>query len=86
MGKLKDAILPQPPTFSKKKAYDLHTVLGTGTFGKVIQATWNSPDGEKKEVALKVIPKKRVKGNEEAIWTELSVLDGLDHPNIVSLF
>lgn len=36
-----------------------------------------------KEVALKVIPKKKVKGNEEAVWGEMEVLKGLDHPNIV---
>lgn len=33
---LKDALLPQPPSFSKKKAYELHQVLGMGTFGKVV--------------------------------------------------
>ena len=39
--------------------------------------------GLKKEVALKVIPKKKVKGNEEAVWGEMEVLRGLNHPNIV---
>jgi calcium/calmodulin-dependent protein kinase I len=39
-----------------------------------------------KEVALKVIPKKKVKGNEAAVWGEMDVLKGLDHPNIVRLF
>jgi len=37
-----------------------------------------------KDVALKVIPKKKVKGNEEAVWGEMEVLKGFDHPNIVS--
>ena len=37
------------------------------------------------EVALKVIPKKKVKGNESSVWGEMEVLRGLDHPNIVSL-
>lgn len=36
-----------------------------------------------KDVALKVIPKKKVKGNEEAVWGEMEVLKGLNHPNIV---
>ena len=36
-----------------------------------------------KDVALKIIPKKKVKGNEEAVWSEMDVLKGLDHPNIV---
>lgn len=39
-----------------------------------------------KEVALKVIAKKKVKGNEASVWGEMEVLRGLDHPNIVSFF
>lgn len=33
------SLLPQPPSFSKKKNYELHEVLGRGTFGKVIVST-----------------------------------------------
>jgi calcium/calmodulin-dependent protein kinase I len=36
-----------------------------------------------REVALKAIAKKKVKGNEESVWSEMQVLQGLDHPNIV---
>jgi calcium/calmodulin-dependent protein kinase I len=36
-----------------------------------------------KDVALKLIPKKKVKGNETSVWGEMEVLKGLDHPNIV---
>jgi hypothetical protein len=32
----KESLLSQPPSFSKKKAYETHQVLGTGTFGKVV--------------------------------------------------
>ena len=39
--------------------------------------------GVKKDVALKAISKKKVKGNEEAVWGEMDVLKGLNHPNIV---
>lgn len=86
MGVLKDKLLPQPASFSKKKAYELQNVLGTGTFGKVIEATWHPPNGgAPKLVALKCIPKKRVKGNEDAIFSEMNVLNGLDHPNIVRI-
>lgn len=35
------------------------------------------------DVALKMIPKKKVKGNEASVWGEMEVLKGLDHPNIV---
>ena len=36
------------------------------------------------DVALKVIPKKKVKGNESSVWSEMEVLKGLSHPNVVS--
>ncbi|KAJ7457229.1 CAMK/CAMK1 protein kinase [Mycena galericulata] len=128
---IKDAILPQPPSFYKKKHYEVHEVLGNGTFGKVVHATWHVPPEQegvaergaalevpnaesklsrkstasskksrsrstspsptgvsslKKEVALKLIPKKKVKGNEESVWGEMEVLKGLDHPNIVKFY
>ena len=35
------------------------------------------------EVELKAIPKEKVKGNEENVWSEIRVPQGLDHPNIV---
>lgn len=43
-----------------------------------------TPSGVVKDVALKIIPKKKVKGNEASVWGEMDVLKGLDHPNIVS--
>ncbi|KAF8626428.1 hypothetical protein AX15_004882 [Amanita polypyramis BW_CC] len=140
MRSLAEALLPQPPSFSKKKSYDLHQVLGTGTFGNVVHATWRVPperaaiaehgaaadardlpssppatapilnvdrpvsnpypnqpasagltNGRQqqtitKEVALKIIPKKKVKGNESSVWGEMEVLKGLDHPNIVKFY
>ncbi|RDB29938.1 Calcium/calmodulin-dependent protein kinase [Hypsizygus marmoreus] len=137
---LAEALLPQPPSFNKKKYYELHQVLGTGTFGKVVRATWHVPPEQiavaergaiadsgptiptpappehhhlplplsrktssysstrhgvekgaetsdvTKEVALKMIPKKKVKGNEASVWGEMEVLKGLDHPNIVKFY
>ncbi|KAJ7111133.1 CAMK/CAMK1 protein kinase [Mycena crocata] len=126
---IKDAILPQPPSFFKKKHYEVHEVLGNGTFGKVVHATWYVPMEQaalaergavldipsdslkdsrissskksrsrspspspstlsslKKDVALKLIPKKKVKGNEASVWGEMEVLKGLDHPNIVKFY
>ncbi len=78
MGRLKDAFLKQPPSFVKKKTYELHGQLGEGTFGKVLHAAWdpakdntNTPEIRalgRTEVALKVISKKRVKGNEALVW------------------
>ncbi|KAF8306760.1 Pkinase-domain-containing protein [Clavulina sp. PMI_390] len=92
MGRFKDALLRQPSSFSKKKNYELHAQLGEGTFGKVLQATWTPPQdlpaygGKPIDVALKVIPKKRVKGNESLVFSEMNVLKGLDHPNIVKFY
>lgn len=43
----------------------------------------NGDSGITVEVALKVIPKKKVKGNEDSVWGEMEVLKGLDHKNIV---
>ena len=37
------ALLAQPPSFSKKKNYEFHEVLGRGTFGKVIVCMHSSP-------------------------------------------
>jgi len=39
-----------------------------------------------KDVALKVIPKKKVKESEANVWGEMEVLKGLDHPNIVKFY
>ncbi|ETW78418.1 hypothetical protein HETIRDRAFT_479585, partial [Heterobasidion irregulare TC 32-1] len=156
MLSLTEKMLPQPPSFSKKKQYEIHEVLGTGTFGKVMRATWHVPPEQinvalrgaaatlrpsspsrtsstttastrpplspssasssshslsfpspirvarsmsggtfgphakepplKRDVALKVIPKKKVKGNEASVWGEMEVLKGLDHPNIVKFY
>ncbi|KAI0662387.1 Pkinase-domain-containing protein [Cubamyces menziesii] len=148
MPSLSETLLPQPPSFQKKKAYEIHKVLGEGTFGKVMRATWHVPPGQipvalrgaaaaphdvavppgsskpsaplrtnsnastgssshsshlsafshkskqhqhnendlTVEVALKVIPKKKVKGNESSVWGEMEVLRGLDHPNIVKFY
>jgi calcium/calmodulin-dependent protein kinase I len=36
-----------------------------------------------KDVALKIISKRKVKGNEASVWEEMEVLKGLNHSNIV---
>jgi calcium/calmodulin-dependent protein kinase I len=63
--------------------------LGLGSFGKVVRATWHKapPPGDSvRPVALKVIPKKLVKGEESNVFDEIEVLKGLDHPGIVKCF
>lgn len=117
---ISEALLPQPSSFPKKKFYELHEVLGSGTFGKVVKSTWHVPAEQiavaehgasatnqtlgvsiprsskndsrlqtsriTKEVALKIIPKKKVKEDEASVWSEMEVLKGLDHPNIVKFY
>lgn len=89
MGMIKDHLLKQPPSFAKKKEFKLQEVLGVGAFGKVVRAEWRKapPPGDSvRDVALKIIPKKLVKGNEEQVFDEIQVLKGLDHPNIVKVY
>ena len=57
-----------PTTNAVRPKNDSRTVGGSGVF---------------KEVALKVISKKKVKGNDASVWGEMEVLKGLNHPNIV---
>ncbi|KAB5588443.1 Calmodulin-dependent kinase [Ceratobasidium theobromae] len=83
---LQEKLLPQPPSFQKKLAYEIHDELGKGAFGKVLRATWSRKDGSHLDVALKAISKKRVKGNESAVWGEMEVLRGLDNPHIVKFY
>src|SRR5271170_2916265 len=33
---LKDSILPKPPSYEQKTAYEIHRELGNGAFGKVM--------------------------------------------------
>ncbi|GAA5904820.1 hypothetical protein JCM5296_005081 [Sporobolomyces johnsonii] len=87
----------QPESYQKKKQYVFERVLGTGAFGEVKQATWTplpssshyadaqKVDG-KIEVAVKVIKKKALKGDLGAVFDEVEVLTGLDHPNIVKFY
>ncbi|KAF9451476.1 Pkinase-domain-containing protein, partial [Macrolepiota fuliginosa MF-IS2] len=88
---VKDALIFQPPSFNKKRNYELNQVLGVGSFGKVVVRSPSRPttpfeSRTIKDVALKVIPKKKVKGNEASVWGEMEVLKGLNHPNIVKFY
>ncbi|XP_042195341.1 calcium/calmodulin-dependent protein kinase type 1-like isoform X1 [Callorhinchus milii] len=65
-----------------KKMYEFKDVLGTGAFSEVVLA-------EEKQthrlVAIKCIPKKALQGKETSIENEITVLQKIKHPNIVSL-
>ncbi|KAL2434365.1 Calcium/calmodulin-dependent protein kinase cmkA [Exophiala dermatitidis] len=68
----------QPESYEKKAQYRFGKTLGAGTYGIVREAEVN---GEK--VAVKIILKKSVKGNEQMVYDELKMLQTLDHPHIV---
>jgi len=50
---IRDALLPQPASFKKKKEYTLLETLGRGGFGKVVKAHWIKEGQEGMDVALK---------------------------------
>ncbi|KAK4053569.1 Calmodulin-dependent protein kinase cmk2 [Microbotryomycetes sp. JL201] len=78
---------PQSRTKSKKQQYRFKKVLGVGAFGEVKQATWTKPGTDEQiEVAVKVMKKKALKGEEAAVFEEIDVLKGLEHPNIVKFY
>lgn len=68
----------QPGSYDKKSMYRFGKTLGAGTYGIVREA-----DVEGKKVAVKIILKKNVKGNERMVYDELEMLQKLHHPHIV---
>ncbi|KAL9618809.1 MAG: hypothetical protein Q9160_006532 [Pyrenula sp. 1 TL-2023] len=68
----------QPGSYDKKSQYRFGKTLGAGTYGIVREA--DCPAGK---VAVKIILKKNVKGNEQMVYDELQMLQQLNHPHIV---
>lgn len=58
--------------------YRFGRTLGAGTYGIVREA--DGPDGR---VAIKIILKKNIRGNERMVLDELQMLQTLKHPHIV---
>ncbi|KAM7194291.1 putative calcium calmodulin-dependent protein kinase [Naviculisporaceae sp. PSN 640] len=69
----------QPESYDKKSKYRFGRTLGAGTYGIVREA--DGPNGER--VAIKIILKKNVRGNERMVLDELQMLQRLHHPHIV---
>lgn len=61
-----------------RSKYRFGRTLGAGTYGIVREA--EGPDGR---VAVKIILKRNVKGNEQMVLDELDLLQRLKHPHIV---
>jgi calcium/calmodulin-dependent protein kinase I len=68
----------QPESYDKKSRYRFCRTLGAGTYGIVREA-----DGPTGKVAVKIILKKNVKGNEQMVYDELEMLQRMKHPHIV---
>ncbi|KAH8676648.1 kinase-like domain-containing protein [Tricladium varicosporioides] len=68
----------QPDSYDKKSKYRFGRTLGAGTYGIVREA-----DGPSGKVAVKIILKKNVKGNEQMVYDELEMLQRMKHPHIV---
>ena len=65
----------EPDSRSK---YHFGRTLGAGTYGIVREA--DCPEGK---VAVKIILKKNVKGNEQMVYDELQMLQRMRHSHIV---
>ncbi|KAG2732926.1 hypothetical protein G9P44_003916 [Scheffersomyces stipitis] len=78
--KLLNRLSGQPASYSRKQHYTFGKTLGAGSFGIVRYARDNVSN---EEVAVKIILKKALKGNEDMIIQELKLLQELRHPHIV---
>ena len=70
--------MTQHLTNRARARYKFGRTLGAGTYGIVREA--QCADGK---VAIKIILKKNVKGNETMVYDELSMLQRMKHPHIV---
>ncbi|KAL5048759.1 Calcium/calmodulin-dependent protein kinase [Aspergillus fruticulosus] len=68
----------QPESYEKKSLYRFGRTLGAGTYGIVREA-----DCASGKVAVKIILKRNVRGNERMVYDELDLLQKLNHPHIV---
>ncbi|ORX71581.1 Pkinase-domain-containing protein [Linderina pennispora] len=72
----------QPASYERKLYYTFGRTLGAGTFGEVKESIFN-PDGRK--VAIKVIKKTALNGDDMMVRKEIDVVGHLHHPHIVKL-
>ncbi|KAI8999611.1 kinase-like domain-containing protein [Gaertneriomyces semiglobifer] len=82
---LRNLTVKEPETAHKRKLYKTLKVLGEGTFGIVKEAIYTPTN---RHVALKSIRKRSLDSPEDvacAVKREMSVLQGVRHPNIIAL-
>ncbi|KAK6541210.1 hypothetical protein TWF694_008577 [Orbilia ellipsospora] len=80
MSSLLNRFSGQPASYDKKALYKMGRTLGAGTYGIVREA---EKADTRDKVAVKIILKKNVKGNEQMVYDELQLLQHLKHPHIV---
>lgn len=64
-----------------RSKYRFGRTLGAGTYGIVREA-----EGPQGKVAIKIIMKKSVKGNEQMVYDEMNMLKRMNHPHIVKFY
>ncbi|EER35151.1 calcium/calmodulin-dependent protein kinase II [Candida tropicalis MYA-3404] len=80
LKKIFNKLSGQPESYARKQNYTFGKTLGAGSFGIVRYARDNVTN---EEVAVKIILKKALKGNESMIIDEMQLLEQLDNPHIV---
>lgn len=70
----------QPTSYARKANFTFGRTLGAGSFG-IVRYARDATTGE--DVAVKIILKKALKGNELFVIDELNLLQLLNHPHIV---
>lgn len=78
--KLINKLSGQPTSYNRKANFTFGRTLGAGSFGIVRYAR---DETTAEQVAVKIILKKALKGNESFVIDELKLLQLLDHPHIV---
>lgn len=78
--KLINKLSGQPTSYVRKANYTFGRTLGAGSFG-IVRYARDANTGE--DVAVKIILKKALKGNEGFVIDELNLLQQLNHPHIV---
>ncbi|GAA5890575.1 hypothetical protein JCM8208_004920 [Rhodotorula glutinis] len=76
---LLDYITGQPPSYHRKKHYEIKQTLGVGGFAVVKQAKALDTG---REVAIKIIPKERIRDHEQQVFRQNTLLQ-LKHPHII---
>jgi serine/threonine protein kinase len=71
-----------PELAFKRKQYHFFKTLGSGTYATVMEAKWLPTQ---QMVAVKVMKKSRMKGQEKSLKTELDILASVEHPNLLKL-